>query len=241
MLSVNNEALRYRVWSNADTPLLPAYRFKAARLLPTGVVIMRKVTALVLLSSTLGITGCAFGTRHAELSYPPMAAEGGGLIASAHAKANVPEESREIVVQVTDQRTSRERIGNVRNGFGIDTANVVTSDDIRLWVESALTVELANAGYTIVADGGRATSDDAIALYTEILEVYCDVYMTYGADVSLTVTLTVKDQQPFQRTYEGDGSVGVNWGATGKSYAESLSLALQDAIAKILADIAEFR
>ena len=65
--------------------------------------------------------------------------------------------------------------------------------------------------------------------------------MTYDADVSMAVTLTLKDQQPFQRSYEGDGSVGVNWGATGKSYAESLSLALQDAITKMLADIAEFR
>lgn len=202
---------------------------------------MKKVAVLILLSSILGITGCAFGTRNAELSYPPKTADGASLISSAHAKAGVPGESREVVVQVTDQRVSRERIGNVRNGFGMDTANVVTKDDIRLWVESALTSELANAGYTIVADGGPATSDDAIALYTEILEVYCDVYMTYDADISMSVTLTAKDQQPFQRSYEGDGSVGVNWGATGKSYAESLSLALQDAITKILADVAEFR
>jgi hypothetical protein len=202
---------------------------------------MNKVTVLIVLSSILGITGCAFGTRHAELSYPPKADNGGKLIASAHAQASVSGEPREVIVQVTDQRASRERVGNVRNGFGIDTANVVTDDDIRLWVESALTSELANAGYTIVADGDRATGDDAIGLYAEILEVYCDVYMTYDADVSMEVTLTVKDQQPFQRSYEGDGSVGVNWGATGKSYAESLSLALQDAITRILADLAEFR
>lgn len=213
----------------------------AAQVSPIGGVIMKKVTVLILLWGILGITGCAFGTRHAELSYPPNANDGGSSIASAHAEASVPGKSREVVVHVTDQRTSRERIGNVRNGLGMDTANVITNDDVRLWVKSALTSELANAGYTIVADGGRATSDDAIGLNAEILEVYCDVYMTYDGDVSMGVTLSGKDRQPFQRIYEGGGSAGVAWGLTAKSYAESLSLALQDAISRILTDMAEFR
>jgi hypothetical protein len=199
---------------------------------------MKKVAILILLAS---ITGCAFGTRHAELSYPPSASDGVSLIASAHQEASVAGKSREVVVQVSDQRDSRERIGNVRNGFGMDTADVITNDDLNLWVKRALISELANAGYTIVADGGRATGDDAIALDAEILEVYCDVYISFDADVSMRVTLSGKDIQPLPRTYEGDGSVGVAWDLTAKGFAESLSLALQDAISKILADMAEFR
>ena len=202
---------------------------------------MKKMAILILFASISSITGCAFGTRHAELYYPPSAIDGTSLIASAHPEASVAETPREVIIQVTDHRDSRQRIGNVRNGFGMDTADVISKDDLNLWIKSALITELANAGYTVVADGSRATRDHAIDLNADILEVYCDVYISYDADVSLRVTLSGNDRQPFQKTYHGDGSAGVAWDLSAKGFAKSLSLALQDAIAKILVDMAEFR
>ena len=38
------------------------------------------------------------------------------------------------------------------------------------------------------------------------------------------------------KQHEGTGSVGLNWAYTGKSLAESLALALEDAISKMLVD-----
>jgi hypothetical protein len=200
---------------------------------------MHTLIRLTALTALVASTGCAFGTREAVLSYPPEADDGGGLIASAHAEEGIVPRAREIVLKVSDERAERDRIGNVRNGFGMDTANVVTKDDVAGWVEGALAQELTNAGYTVVAAGADASRDDAIGLTAEIVEVYCDVYMTYDGDVALMITLEGPEAKPVRTQIEGHGGVGINWAATGKSYAESLALALQDAIEKVLAELAK--
>jgi hypothetical protein len=106
---------------------------------------MKYVTRIVFLSSLLCTAGCAFGTRHAEMGYPPVS-ENGGMIPAAHAASMPVGRSRDVILAVSDGRTETHRIGNVRNGFGMDTANVVTEDDLESWVEGAFTHELTNAG-----------------------------------------------------------------------------------------------
>ena len=201
--------------------------------------LMKYLVGMGFVVSLAGTTGCAFGTRHAELTYPPSSPDE-GAIETVDAAERAPAVSREIVLKVSDERTERDRIGNVRNGFGMDTADVITDDDVLGWVEGALSLELANAGYNVVANGSEPLSDDAISLTTEIVEVYCDVFMTYDGDVSLMVTMVGNDQEPVRKQYEGEGGVGMNWAATASSYAESLSLALQNAISKILIDLAQY-
>lgn len=195
---------------------------------------------IALVASMLVLSGCAFGTRTAMLSYPPSEKRG-GLIESAHAEETEATRSRNIALSVTDQRSERERIGNVRNGFGMNTADVVTEDDVAGWVEGALAKELTNAGYHVTRLGETATGNDVIALRAEIVTVYCDVYFTYDGEVSLMVTLEDKDRGTVSKQFSGEGSVGLNWAATSKSYAESLALALQDVISKILTEVAAYR
>ena len=113
---------------------------------------------VAVIASMLVLTGCAFGTRTAELSYPPKE-KGGGLIESAHAEEPEMSRSRHIVLNVSDERSERSRIGNVRNTFGMHTADVVTEDDVAGWVEGALAEELTNAGYHVTRSGEAATSD----------------------------------------------------------------------------------
>ena len=97
--------------------------------------------------------------------------------------------------------------------------------------------ELGNAGFRVLRHDDLNASDNAISLFAEIVEVYCDVYMTYDADVALMVDMSAKAGQVDRMQYKGEGGVGLNWAATAASYAESLSQALQDAIAKILVDL----
>jgi hypothetical protein len=201
--------------------------------------IMKIGVHIALIASMLALTGCAFGTRMAELSYPPNE-QGGGLIESAHAAQTEMPRSRNIVLNVSDERSERSRIGNVRNTFGMDTADVVTKDDVAGWVEGALANELTNAGYHVTRSGEAAIGDGVISLQAEILTVYCDVYLTYDGEVSMMVILEGKERDTIRKQFEGEGGVGLNWAATSESYAESLALALKDVISKILTEVAAY-
>jgi len=195
---------------------------------------MRIIIFAAILIGSINLTGCAFGTRQTELSYPPSA-NNGGLIASAEASEANLLTSRNIILKVTDDRSEKSRIGNVRNGFGMDTADVVTQSNIEKWVEDALTLELNNAGYRVLKTS--EAGEDSINLNAEVRDVYCDVYFTYDADVNLMVDISSPGKQSSRKAYNGEGSVGLNWAATAASYAESLSLALQNAISLIISDL----
>lgn len=194
----------------------------------------------VLLMSSLVLGGCAFGTRTVVLHYPPEEpAE--GMIGSAHAAPAVTAEQGIVVLSLSDQRAERGRVGNVRNGFGMDTADVVTNDDVTAWVQGALEQELAHAGYRVIPPGELESGSDAIDLQADIVRVYCDVYMTYDGEVSLLVNLKGGGRDAVTTQLLGEGGVGLNWAATAESYGESLALALQDVIAKLLAELAGYR
>jgi hypothetical protein len=199
----------------------------------------RALGGLLVITALASLSGCAFGTRHAELSYPPSKAS--GVIATAEAAGTPAAAGFEVILAVADMRASTERIGNVRNGFGMDTASVVTDTDVRAWVESAFMNELAGAGYTVIPAEGETGHDTAISLDAELTKVYCDAYLTYDGEVLMTVTLSRQDVLPVEKAYEGSGSVGLSWAATAKSYGESLSLALQDTIRQVMADLAAYR
>jgi len=197
--------------------------------------IMGKNIQVLLFATATILSGCAFGTRTVHLTYPPEESDH-SAIPVAHAQERQSDRRQAVVLSVTDDRTEKNRIGNVRNTFGMDTADVVTSDDVRGWVEAALKSELERAGYTVMQEGTSQT-DDAVGLRTSVVKVYCDVYMTYDGEVSLMLNLQGGNRSPTSKLVEGEGSVGLSWAATAKSYAESVALALQDAISKVLIEL----
>jgi predicted alternative tryptophan synthase beta-subunit len=196
---------------------------------------MGKKIHVVLVATATLLSGCAFGTRTAHLTYPPEEGDH-STIALAHAQEGQPDRGRIVVLSVTDDRTEKSRIGNVRNTFGMNTADVVTSDDVRGWVEAAMKSELERAGYVVMQEGAPQT-EYAVGLQASLVKVYCDVYMTYDGEVSLMLNLQGGNRSPARKLVEGEGGVGLNWAATAKSYGESLALALQNAISKVLTEL----
>jgi hypothetical protein len=200
---------------------------------------LRSLKALGGLLVLTMLSGCAFGTRHADLAYPP--ANGGAMVIAQAEAAGAPAVARyDVILAVADMRATTERVGNVRNGFGMDTADVVTASDVRAWVESAFMYELVGAGYTVIPAGSEVDDETAVMLDADVTKVYCDAYLTYDGEVLMTVTLSQHGSPPLHKAYQGSGSVGLNWGATGTSYGESLSLALKDAIGKVMSDLAAY-
>lgn len=182
------------------------------------------------------VTGCAFGTRQAPLSYPPAAQEPATQQTTAAAAAS---KNTTIVLNAfKDERTDKSVVGTVRNGFGMRTADVVASKDVAAWVTSAVGTELRANGYRVV---GAAEPDSKGARVVEVsgsvLNAFCDMYMSYTGQVSLLAKVKGNDGELIAKHYSGEGSAGLVMAATGESFADSLSLALQDALRQFMADL----
>ena len=190
--------------------------------------------ALLVVIGAGPLTGCALTPRNATLIYPP--AEPEGAVSVAHAAT--PPASNGISITVlpfVDRRADTTKVGGVRNGFGMKLASIRTVNSVAAWVPEALTYELKAAGYA--AAPAATAPDTSLAISGEILKAETDAYFTYGGEVELLVTLTDGDRELIRRTYIGKGSGGTNWGATAKSYAQSLSMALADVLRQVIADV----
>ncbi len=185
----------------------------------------------VLLSS---LCSCAFGNRHVTLNYPPekQSEDAGPTIAEA---VPVPSNGKSIVLmQFVDQRSNKSVIGEVRNGWGMRTADVVVENDVSSWLTNAVRMELEKSGYKVTLSSNKNDSSSNIALGGEVLHVYCTAMMTYEGEVSFFAQLQKDGKEVLRKRYTGKGSAGLNWSAASSSYGSSLEEALSVAILRIL-------
>lgn len=184
------------------------------------------------------LTGCAFGTRQPTLTYPP-APETGATEAIQPAAPAAAKNITILLNDFSDERSDKSVVGTVRNGFGMRTADVVPTNSVPEWVTQAIAIELKDVGYPVVRGkhgvGGRAGE---VVVSGEILNVFCDMYMSYTGQISLVAKVSNSNGELFSRHYAGEGSAGLAWAATGESYAQSLALALRSAVRKFVADLA---
>ena len=142
-----------------------------------------------------------------------------------------------MVLDVFDARTEKDRLGIGRSEYGAEVLDFETEGNVTAWVEDAFAYQLTKAGYSVLRKGSESTNDAETGLTVDIQKVFGVASYTYEAEVLLQVTLNRKNQGLVTKQYQGTGSVGLNWAYTGKSLAESLALALEDAISKVLVDL----
>lgn len=193
-----------------------------------------KTCLAVFLALSFTFAGCAFGTRKAMLQYPPQSGAGGIPTAQA---ATAPEfqTTKVLLVAFNDKRQDKRLIGTVRNGLFMRTADVVARNSVPDWVSEAVKNELNNAGYTVITKSDR--SKYIATLSGDIINVFCDMFFTYEGQVSLHVKLNKDGKDILNKSYVGKGSAGMCWFATSDSYAQSLALALSDALKHMVSDV----
>jgi hypothetical protein len=106
-------------------------------------------------------------------------------------------------------------------------------DSVTAWVLTAMKYELDIAGYKVLADNDAAAVESDIQLSVDIQEVFGKSGVANGAKVLLQGTLENIGRPMVINQFEGRAKL---YTGTAKSVANSLSLALQDAILKMLAN-----
>jgi uncharacterized lipoprotein YajG len=154
------------------------------------------------------------------------------------AAASVSKNTTIVLSRFADERTDKSVVGTVRNGFGMRTADVVATKDVSEWVTSAVGSELRANGYKVVSGADQDLKDPKLVVLSgSVQNAFCDMYMSYSGQVSLLAKVTSGNSEVINRQYTGEGSAGVVMAATGESFAESLSLALRDALKQFMADL----
>ena len=122
--------------------------------------------------SVSSLTGCAFGTRQANLGYVP----------TSPTMRSAPTPGLALtVVQFSDQRSEKKAVGEVRNGYGMRTAAVVPDKDIAAWITQGVQRELENAGYKVTVSQAPPSTSGALMLQGDVVTVYCTAMFSYGA------------------------------------------------------------
>jgi hypothetical protein len=180
----------------------------------------------------LALSACAFGTRQPTLVYPPASEAGASATASAAAS---PKRLSILVQPFVDARKDRSKVGTVRNGLGMPTADVVPTNNVADWFNSALRTELQKSGFTVLAapDAGKTFA----VLSGQIRNVWADMYFNYNGEIAFDAQVKQGGRDMLARHYEGNGSAGVAWGATAESYAQTLAIALANTLKSLIADL----
>jgi hypothetical protein len=205
-----------------------------------GVVSVENVGRLLVRSLTIALlplmAGCAYGTRHVTLVYPPEQPDVSRTIRPA-AESVPPAGTQQpiVLVRFADRRAEKQAIGEVR-GTLFRTADVVTDSNVADWVSQALKRELEGAGYSVTVVDTAPLGGGAI-LSGEVLSVYCTALLFYEARVSFSARITKDGKEILKGRYRGEGSAGSNWAAAAESYSHSLSLALGEATGRLVSDL----
>ena len=182
---------------------------------------MRNCVVIVVVA--VALAGCAFGTRNVNLAYEPVTPS-----VAPGSKGTV------AVAKFSDTRTSEsgtnKKVGRVRNGFGMTTAEVKATQDPVVWVSDSLARALEAEGYRVerVTSGGSV--GDLTVVSGAVAAVEVDMYMSIGSEIRAKVNVDREGQRVVSTECMGEASA-VAWTGSANEYQESLSESMKSFIA----------
>lgn len=184
------------------------------------------MTRLVILAAfALTASGCALTTDRIDVPYQPA----GAVAPVAGASAST------VSVASQDARSAyRDRVSTKKNGYGMEMAPILATNDIPQTVAGALTQTLTAEGYRIGL-GHAAMAIDVLRFYNDFkIGIFSGDAL---ADVELMVT--IRDPASnivFSRNYVGQGKEADVMMASGSNARAALIKAFQNAVNSIASD-----
>ncbi|HEY0686645.1 MAG TPA: YajG family lipoprotein [Steroidobacter sp.] len=187
---------------------------------------MHLLRFLVIAAAVLVAQGCAF--TKATLDVKPTAAQVAGPLGDLQSISFA-------TPQLVDSRQDKARIGWKKNGFGQNTADIVTKEPVEQIVESAVAKALLDTKHS-VGDGGAVQVVGTIDRFWFDLDVNMWTVKFIG-DVQCTVDFV--DPQTKQSIYKSKYSgnyADTKAGGLEKTWTEVMSKALDKLIESIVLD-----
>jgi uncharacterized lipoprotein len=127
------------------------------------------------------LQGCALTTDRIELQYTQQ--QGVAQIADARAVS--------VAVEVVDQRQDRSKVSSKKNGFGMEMAPIVTTEEVSITVRRAIEKELQARGFQLAAQA------EAVQVAADLTRFYNDHKVGFFAgdavaDLNLSVNVRSK-------------------------------------------------
>ncbi|WP_207261740.1 YajG family lipoprotein [Desulfovibrio sp. Huiquan2017] len=170
------------------------------------------------------LSGCAMTVDKIDVPY-----QGAANITIVEGAENVP-----ITVTHEDKRTVyKDRVGTKKNGYGMEMAEIVATNDIAQTVADGVAFELANEGFKI--------GDEGKNINVKLMRLYNDFKMGFWsgsavADGLVQVEVREDGKLVFSKSYEGGGVEESIQLASGKNARAALIKAMTDIVTKITQD-----
>ena len=99
-------------------------------------------TYVVAVLLVIGLSGCALTTDRIDIAYRP--ADSAVRLAEA--------QGVKVMVQVRDQRIEKTKVSSKKNGFGMELAPIVATQEVAGIVKKAIESELQVRGFQVVPE-----------------------------------------------------------------------------------------
>ena len=186
--------------------------------------IARSVLTTCALFAAAFLSGCAFTKDYVALSYAPQ--------------PNVSKiQGAEVVmvkIEVADLRTVKDRVSVKKNGYGMEMAPIIATNDVAALVKNAIQTELGNRGFNC---GGNT-----LTITAGLNKFYSDFktgFFSASAAAEVTMNIQVKNADgsiAFSSVVAGEGANPSLQIMSGDNAKIALQAALKDAVSKLMDD-----
>ena len=170
-------------------------------------------------------TGCALTEDKIDIPY------------QGRANITIVEGADKVNVEVKneDKRTVfKDRVGAKKNGYGMEMAKIVPSNDVAKTFSDAVLFELENLGFKN-GTGGKVVKVELIRFYNDFKMGFFAGDAVADGLINIVVT-NEKNEVIFSKSYEGGGIYPNIQLALGENAREALIKAMTDIVGKVAQD-----
>ena len=181
------------------------------------------ITAYIVVSS---LTGCALTTDRIELQYKQQ--QGVTQIPGAN---NIS-----VAVNISDLRQDKSKVSNKKNGYGMEMAPILATEDVTVTIQRAIEQELRARGFQLDADAAR------VQIAADLARFYSNHKMGFFAgdaiaDLNMSVTVkSKKGDQLYSRQVVVQGIEPNTQIASGENARLALNRALENGMKTLFED-----
>lgn len=198
----------------------------------------KRLMPLLVVLVLAGTAGCAFTDRRVNLA-PPTS-----VPVIRPSSPNTTGAAKAInIARPQDLRPDPTTVGNIKNGYGMVTAQVRSNNDIPLWVTNSIIQGLERSGYTIERVETVDNAHHPVVIDLAVSRVFTEhvpgfFTVTGSGDIVAQIEVYKNSKRVHRRTYTGTyKDTGLVVSTSADAYQQLLDAAMKNFLQKTLPDL----